>query len=157
MPTDPAHTPAPGAAAERRWLGHGLALRSTGRDSIGHDLVFAPTADGRDLALVEGGENLAQSLSVALLTAPGTDPFHTRFGFDGLQVLTRGLTQPMALELLRLSVLRTVSVESRVAEVLDLTLTETGPGTRRWQVDVLLRTVLGSVLKTTIGEVAADG
>ncbi|MET9894365.1 hypothetical protein ABZZ47_29925 [Streptomyces sp. NPDC006465] len=157
MPPGPMPSGQVGADVERRWLGHGVALRPTSPDGIGHDLVFAEGPDGRDLARVEGGENLAQDLAVALLTAPGTDPFHLRFGFDGLQVLTQGLTPPMALEMLRLSVLRTVAVDSRVAEVLDLTLTEMPPGSRRWQVDVVLRTVLGNVLQSTIGEVTADG
>ncbi|MFJ8675626.1 hypothetical protein [Streptomyces sp. NPDC093589] len=155
MPPGPPLAPVvqAGAAAERRRLGHGLALRPADADGLGHDLVLV---DGRQLGVVEGGENLAQGLAVALLTAPGTDPFHVRFGFDGLRVLTQGLTPPLALEMLRLSVLRTVSADSRVAEVLDLTLEETGHGTRRWQVNVVVRTVLGSVLETVIGEVTAD-
>ncbi|KOU61524.1 hypothetical protein ADK57_27625 [Streptomyces sp. MMG1533] len=155
MPPGPPLAPVvpAGAAAERRRLGHGLALRPAGVDGLGHDLVLV---DGRELAVVEGEENLAQGLAVALLTAPGTDPFHVRFGFDGLRVLTQGLTPPLALEMLRLSVLRTVSADSRVAEVLDLTLEETGHGTRRWRVNVVVRTVLGSVLETVIGEVTAD-
>lgn len=157
MPPGPVPTGEAGADAERRWLGHGVALRPSGPDGIGHDLVFTDGPGGRDLACVEGGENLAQDLAVALLTAPGTDPFHLRFGFDGLRVLTQGLAPPMVLEMLRLSVLRTVSVDSRVAEVLDLTLTEDPLGSRRWQVNVVLRTVLGDVLQSTIGEVAADG
>ncbi len=78
-----------GAALERRVLGHGIALAPVGAGGIGHDLVFTSGADGRDLAVVEGAENLAQCLAVALLTAPGTDPFHVDFGFDGLRVLTR--------------------------------------------------------------------
>lgn len=142
-----------GAALERRVLGHGIALAPVGAGGIGHDLVFTR---GRDLALVEGAANLAQSLSVALLTAPGTDPFHVDFGFDGLRVLTQGLAPPMALELLRLSVLRTLAADSRVAEVVELTLTETAPGSRRWQVTAVLRTVLGNALHTVIGEVSAD-
>ncbi|MFG3497635.1 hypothetical protein [Streptomyces sp. NPDC047928] len=145
-----------GAALERRVLGHGIALRPVGDGSIGHDLVFTRTEGGLDLALVEGTANLAQCLSVALLTTPGTDPFHVGFGFDGLRVLTRGLTPPMALELLRLSVLRTLAADSRVAEVVELTLTETAPGSRRWQVTAILRTVLGNAPHTMIGEVTAD-
>ncbi|MFF0792254.1 hypothetical protein [Streptomyces spiralis] len=157
MPPGPMPTGDGGADVERRWLGHGIALTPTGPGGIGHDLAFTDGPRGRDLARVEGDENLAQDLAVALLTALGTDPFHLRFGFDGLQVLTQALTPPLVLEMLRLSVLRTVSADSRVAEVLDLTLTETSPGSRRWQVNVVLRTVLGDVLQSTIGEVTADG
>ncbi|MGW0411251.1 hypothetical protein ACWDZX_08130 [Streptomyces collinus] len=155
MPPGPPPVAAAGrdVTAERRRLGHGLALRPVGDAGTGHDLVLD---GGRSLALVEGAENLAQSLAVALLTAPGTDPFHVRFGFDGLRVLTQGLTPPLALEMLRLSVLRTVTADARVAEVLDLTLEETSPGSRRWKVDVVVRTVLGGVLETVIGEVTAD-
>ncbi|MEU2391311.1 hypothetical protein [Streptomyces sp. NPDC007369] len=151
--TSPAHE---GAALERRVLGHGIALGPVGAGSIGHDLVFTSRQGGRDLALVEGTANLAQCLSVALLTAPGTDPFHVGFGFDGLRVLTQGLTPPMALELLRLSVLRTLAADARVAEVVELTLAETAPGSRRWQATAVLRTVVGSALHTVIGEVTAD-
>ncbi|MEU8471613.1 hypothetical protein AB0F30_27525 [Streptomyces sp. NPDC029006] len=155
MPPGPPPVTAAGrdVTGERRRLGHGLALRPVGDAGMGHDLVLV---GGRSLALVEGAENLAQSLAVALLTAPGTDPFHVRFGFDGLRVLTQGLTPPLALEMLRLSVLRTVTADARVAEVLDLTLEETSPGSRRWRVDVVVRTVLGGVLETVIGEVTAD-
>lgn len=153
-PAAPASEPAP---AERSVLGRGLALVPASADSIGHDLVFADGPAGRDLALVSGADNLAQDLAVALLTAPGSDPFNVRFGFDGLSVLTQDLTPPMTQEMLRLSVLRTITADSRVAEVVDLTLAETAPGTRRWRVDARVRTVLGSALDTTIGEVAADG
>ncbi|MCX4650253.1 MULTISPECIES: hypothetical protein [unclassified Streptomyces] len=155
MPPGPLLAPSPASATalKRRWLGHGLALAPVGADSLGHDLVLV---GGRELALVEGEENLAQDLAVALLTPPGSDPLHVRFGFDGLHVLTQGLTPPLALEMLRLSVLRTVSADSRVAEVLDLTLEETGPGTRRWKVNVVVRTVVGGVVETVIGEVTAD-
>ncbi|NEW69884.1 hypothetical protein [Streptomyces rhizosphaericus] len=152
----PAPTEAP-PDVERRWLGHGLALRPSGPDTIGHDLVFVRNGDSRDLAPVSGAAGLAQDLAVALLTPPGSDPLNMDFGFDGLRVLTQDLTPPLVLEMLRLSALRTVSADPRVAEVLDLVLTETEPGTRRWQVDITVRTVLGSALTTTIGEVAADG
>ncbi len=62
----------------------------------------------------------------------------------------------MTLELLRLSVLRTLAADARVAEVVELTLTEETQGSRRWQVTAVLRTVLGSALHTVIGEVTAD-
>ncbi|MCM2422896.1 hypothetical protein [Streptomyces sp. RKAG293] len=161
MPQNPTPAPAPASAPhavppERTVLGYGLALQPTGPDSIGHDLTFVDNGAGRDLALVSGADNLAQNLAVALLTAPGSDPFNVGFGFDGLSVLTQDLTPPMVQEMLRLSVLRTVTADSRVADVVDLTLTETAPGSRRWQVDASVRTVLGSVLDTTIGEVVAD-
>lgn len=155
----PNGTPPTGPYGEpgRHPLGFGLALRPTGPGSIGHDLVFTGPGTSGDLALAADADNLAQDLTVALLTAPGTDPLNVGFGFDGLRVLSRSYARPMVVEMLRLSVLRTLTADARVTEVLDLTLTETDPpGSRRWTVAASVRTVSGEVADLTIGEVTAD-
>lgn len=136
----------------RALLGHGLALESIGRDSIGLDLEWRPGPNGPALGTVEGVANLAQDLRVALLTPTGTDPFDLRFGFDGLRVLTLDVPPGLVEELVRLAVMRTLAADARVREVLDVRLNPVGPD-RRLQVDADIDTVLGETQTVTMGEV----
>jgi hypothetical protein len=154
--TEPALEPT-AATLARRWFGHGPALRPADADGIGVDVTFTESETGRRLAWVEGGDSLGQDLAVAILTATGSDPFNVRFGFDGLRVLTQDVPPALLPELLRLSVLQTVSGDARVREVLDVRMEPLNPGERRWRVDVELRTVLGDVLRLSLGEVDAHG
>lgn len=136
----------------RAVLGFGLALEPIGPDSVGFDLVWREGADGRALALVEGVDNLAQDLTVALLTPTGTDPFDVAFGFDGLRVLTLGTPPTLTEELVRLAVMRTLTADARIAEVVDVTLSPVGPD-RRQRVTVQVETMLGEALELAMGEV----
>lgn len=138
---------------QRRFFGRGLEIANVAPDSIGLDLVWRDSGDGLDLAIKEGGANLAQDLQVALLTATGTDLFNVTFGFDGLRVLTDEMTPNMTAEMLRLSVMKTMSLDARIKRVVDVTLTETEPGSRHWVVETEVQTVLGDVLKLTLGGV----
>jgi hypothetical protein len=139
-------------ATARALLGHGLALEPIGPDSIGLDLVWREGPDGPALGVVEGVANLAQDLTVALLTPTGTDPFDVDFGFDGLRVLTLDTPPTLTQELIRLAVIRTLTADNRISEVLDVALDPIGPD-RRQRVTVQVRTVLDETLQLALGEV----
>lgn len=141
-----------GGVTARALLGHGLALEPTGPGSLGLDLVWHDGPGGSVLATVQGVDNLAQDLTVALLTPTGTDPFNVGFGFDGLRVLTLDTPPALTQELIRLAVIRTLTADSRISEVLDVTLEPAGPD-RRQRVTAQARTVLGDALQLTLGEV----
>ncbi len=136
----------------RAVLGHGLALASVAPDSIGVDLVWRDGPDGAALGTVEGVDNLAQDLRVALLTPTGTDPFDVGFGFDGLRVLTLDVPPGLVEELVRLAVMRTLAADSRIREVIDVRLHPVGAD-RRLRVDAEVSTVLGGAVTVTMGEV----
>ena len=140
------------AATQREVLGHGLALAPVSDGGTALDLVWRVGPDGRALGLVVGADNLAQDLAVALLTPLGSDPFDTAFGFDGFSVLALGVGAALAQELLRLSVVRTLIADGRVAEVTDVTVEPLGLD-RRQVVRATVRTVLGQDLPMTLGEV----
>lgn len=136
----------------RSRLGHGLALRATSTDSMGLDLHWRESPNGFALTLVEGVDNLAQDLIVALLTPTGTDAFDLGFGFDGLRVLTLSTPGALTEELIRLAIIRTLSADTRVAEVNDVRLVPTGLD-RRHRVEVDIRTVLDENVQLALTEV----
>jgi hypothetical protein len=144
-------------ALQRRAFGVGLALQRPDPDSIGVDLLLVDGTNGPTFAGVEGGDCLGQDLQVALVTPLGTDPLNTRFGFDGIRVLTMGLDPWLSEELLRIAVIRAVSADPRVREVTEVRLLREDPTTRRWSVEVDVVTVLGDVRRAALGEVVADG
>lgn len=130
---------------ENTYLGWGIRVEHTASDSLGLDLVFDQGPNGRQLSLVSGAENLGQDLRVALLTATGTDLFNRSFGFDGLRVLTQNLDAVLAEEMLRLSLVQTLSQDARVKEVVKLELTAIDKTRRSYLVDVEVLTVLGEL------------
>lgn len=136
-----------------RFFGRGLRLTTVAPDSLGVDVTWEQGPDGRRLAMVAGGDNLGQDLRVALLTVTGSDAFNVAFGFDGLRVLTEGIEPHLVPEMLRLSVLKTVALDPRIRRVLDVRMQETEPGSRHWEVEVELQTVLGEVLTLVLGTV----
>jgi hypothetical protein len=144
-------------ALQRRAFGVGLALHRPEPDSIGLDLMLVEGPNGPTLAGVAGGDNLGQDLQVALVTPLGTDLLNTRFGFDGLRVLTQGLDPWLSEELVRIAVIRTVSADPRVREVTEVRMLREDPATRRWSVEVDVVTVLGDLRRAALGEVVADG
>ena len=141
------------ADLEARYFGRGAALDPTEPDSLGIDIAFADGSAGRDVAFRAGAPNLAQDLRIALLTPTGSDVFNAAFGFDGLRVLTEGHSATMAAEMLRLAVLKTVALDPRIKRVLDLTIAETEPGSRRYRVDCQIQTRIGDIVRMTIGDV----
>jgi hypothetical protein len=145
------------AARQRAVLGRGLALVPVGDGGVAHDLRWDATdGGGRHLRMVEGVENLAQDLAVAVLTPLGGDPFDTAFGFGGLSVLTLDISAPLAEELLRLSLERTLVADARVAEVTELVIEPRDPDRpddRRRVVRATIRTVLSDEARLALGEV----
>ena len=139
-------------ATARAVLGHGLALIQVPGSGSSLDLAWVEGASGRGLGLVEGVDNLAQDLAVALLTPLGSDPFDTEFGFDGLDVLTLALGQGLREQLLRVSIIRTLLADPRVVEVPEVVLEPIGDA-RRQAVHAAVRTVLGADAPMTLGEV----
>jgi len=104
----------------RRSLGRGLQLIPVG--DLGRDLTM--TADGADFAMVDGVENLAQSLSVAVLTPLGADMFNTAFGFDGLNALVEESAAVMQRERVRVSIVQLLQRDARVRRIVDVRLVD---------------------------------
>lgn len=91
---------------------------------LGQDVVLRRDDAGRavDLAVVEGVTCLGQSLTLALVTARGTDVFDTDFGFDGLDVIAGSDPPGLARERVRASVIALLGREPRVRRVVDVAL-----------------------------------
>ena len=146
-------------ALRRRALGWGIATAPIfpGVD-LGRDLVLARGPGGLDFARVEGEENLAHALEVAMTTPLGSDLFNTSFGFDGLNALA-GETDPVLVrERVRVSVIRTLRGDPRVRRILDVQLggesAGSAAGTRALHVHVAFETVTGENATLDLGRIA---
>lgn len=137
----------------RRLLGRGLELVRVG--DLGRDLTL--TGDGKDLAMVDGIGNLAQSLSVAVLTPLGGDVFDSEFGFDGLNALVDETTPVLQRERVRVAIVTLLRKDPRVANIVDVKLIDgrlEAPSTgaaRQLDVRVVFETVTGDPLTLTAG------
>jgi hypothetical protein len=104
---------------QRRILGWGLACPPIfpGAD-LGRDLVLGsgPT----DAAVVEGFDNLAQDLEIALTTALGADPFNVGFGFDGVNAIVEGTDPVLTRERVRVAIIQVLTADVRVRRIIDL-------------------------------------
>ncbi|MFF4911224.1 hypothetical protein ACFY2T_40895 [Streptomyces sp. NPDC001260] len=147
MSVAPGATTPTDATLARAVLGRGLALTQVAGGEPALDLAWS---DGP--TLVEGADNLAQDLAVAVLTPLGSDPFNTGFGFDGLRVLSLALGPLLRDEMLRVAVVRTLLADSRVTDVVDVVLEPLDAG-RQQVVRATVRTVLGGEVPMTLGEV----
>lgn len=119
------------------------------------DLVF----ERGDLVEVAGVANLAQALTVRLLTPFGSDRFNPGYGLDVTQAFTAANTARMGKELLKLNVIGTLATDPRVSEVRQVTFDDdperlaAGPGgeqrahdarvRRSWTVEADVETVAG--------------
>ncbi|MBD0708187.1 MULTISPECIES: hypothetical protein [unclassified Streptomyces] len=112
-------------------LGHGLLLDDG-------DLVLE---DG-DLAPVSGLANLAQALTLRLLTPYGSDRFHHLYGLSVEEAFTRPGVVGEVRDLLRLEIVRTLAADPRVHEVTGVEFAE-DPTRRVWSVSVLVEAVDG--------------
>jgi phage baseplate assembly protein W len=137
----------------RRLLGRGLALSKVG--DLGRDITMR--ADGSDLAMVDGVENLAQVLSVAVLTPLGGDVFNTDFGFDGLNALADETTPTLQRERVRVSIVALLRKDRRVSRIVDVQLVDqrleapTTGATRHLEVRVAFEAVSGDQLTLSAG------
>jgi hypothetical protein len=104
----------------KRLLGRGLALVPVG--ALGRDLQMAP--GGKDLAMVQGVDNLAQALTVAVLTPLGGDLFNSDFGFDGLNALAEEATPVLQRERVRVAIVQLLQKDARVSRVIDVRLVD---------------------------------
>ena len=152
MSIDPGATTPDEETLARAVLGRGLALTPVPGGEPALDLVWSTGASGGGPALVEGSDNLAQDLAVALLTPLGSDPFNAGFGFDGLRVLSMALGPAMREQMLQVAVVRTLLADSRVTDVGDVVL-EPLDAARRQVVRATVRTVLGAEVPMTLGQV----
>lgn len=85
----------------------------TGLATADGDLAFT---DG-DLRTVRGEENLVQGLSTMILTPFTSDLFNVAYGFDLANVVLKPHSRPLVKELIRLNVVKSLSLDSRVQEV----------------------------------------
>jgi hypothetical protein len=105
------------------------------------DLVI----DGGDLRRVIGAVNLAQALTLRLLTPYGTDRFNTAYGLDLRQIVSEAHGRGTARELLRLNVVRTLAADPRVREVRDVIFTADGGAARHpRRVEIVVELVTGA-------------
>ena len=130
---------------------------------LGRDLVLAPpAADGSvDFALVEGVDNLGQSLTIALTTLLGSDVFNTAFGWDGLNALAEETSPSLARERVRVSVAQLLRNDRRVRRITDVSLSgDAGiqpppAGSRELDVKVAFETATLEQTTLSLGKVAA--
>jgi phage baseplate assembly protein W len=113
------------------------------------DLVFSEGS----FQQVSGLPNLAQALTIRVLTPLGSDPFNPTYGFDTRSVFTQGVGSHLAKELVKLNLVRTLSADPRVREVLDIQFQAVDLARRGWRVEVTLATAAGqtSTLQLRLG------
>lgn len=129
----------------------------------GRDLVLQG-GDGAplDLARVASMDCLAQSLSIALTTALGSDVFNTDFGFDGLNALVEETEPAIMRECVRISVVEVLRKEPRVRQILDVDLGDDrlrppSADTRTLEVSVSFETVSLDRATMQLGRVNPGG
>jgi len=143
----------------RRLLGWGLACELTeGALDIGRDLAFTTGAGGRDLALVEGMDNLGQVLKTALTTPLGGDVFNVDFGFDGLNALAEETVPVLVQERVRIAIVTLLKKDPRVRRIVDVTLEDgrlknPGSAARALDVRVAFETASADTATLTLGKV----
>lgn len=107
----------------RRLLGFGPACELISDADVGRDLRLAANAEGSlDIAMVEGIENLGQSLAIAVTTPLGGDPFASGFGFDGLNAMAEETDPVMVRERVRVALVQVLRKDPRVRRVVDVKL-----------------------------------
>src|SRR5262245_6001871 len=152
------------AILRRRLLGFGLLFAPTqSAPDLGRDLVLAPSGDGsvRDFALIEGIDNLAQVLTVALTTPLTGDVFNVDFGFDGLNALAEETSPIMAQERIRIAVITLLQKDPRVRRIVDVKLQDgrlTNPSNvRGLAITVVFQTITGDTTSLDLGKVGLNG
>lgn len=141
-------------------LGRGLACAPVG--DLERDLVLEQDAEGRvDLAMVEGVDNLGQSLAIAVTTPLGGDVFNTDFGFDGLTALADAATPLLIRERVRVGIVTLLRKDPRVSRIVDVKLVDhrlenpNANAARQLDVRVVFETVSGDRLALSAGTLGA--
>jgi hypothetical protein len=117
------------------------------------DLVLT----GGRLAEITGIANLAQALTLRILTPLGSDPFDINYGLDVRQAFTAPNSTRIVKELLKLNLVGTLTADPRVTEVRRVTFDDdpdrlaadpdaarTARLSRKWTVVVEVDTVAGT-------------
>lgn len=132
----------------RRLLGVGLQADLVSSADIARDVSLSRTANGVDLAMLVGIDNLDQCLAIGLTTLRGSDVFNQRFGFLGLSPLTDQTSPVLAREGVRSAVAEFLASDPRVRRVLDLQVSNpmdapTGAGRRVLDISIAFEAVSG--------------
>ena len=132
----------------------GRSLKLGDGDLVMVDQVVAGDGGTRTVRTLEetsGVANLAQALTLRVLTPSGADIFNTTYGFDAADVFTRDATARTARDLIQLNVVRALGTDPRVREIREVNFVEPSPRSRRsWQVTVTVVTVDGAQQSFTI-------
>jgi phage baseplate assembly protein W len=143
---------------KRRALGWSIACDAVESGMVERDIRLVPGPNGTDFARVEGDQNLAQSLSIALTTALGGDVFNTSFGFDGLNALTDDSSAFLVRERVRIAVVKLLTKDPRVRRIIDVTLDDGRMTSGRiLSVTVAFETIAGEQATVAIGKVVTSG
>ncbi|HEY0987407.1 MAG TPA: hypothetical protein VGD80_10165 [Kofleriaceae bacterium] len=135
----------------QRLLGRGLKLVALG--DLRCDLAIAKG----DLAQVQGIDNLAQALAVAVATPLGGDVFNTDFGFDGLNALADETLPVLQRERVRIAIVQLLRKDARVTRVVDVRLVDgrldapTTGAARQLDVRVVFEAISGDRLTLSAG------
>lgn len=125
---------------------HGTGIRLADGDIV---------LENGQITLVSGIPNLAQALQLRVLTPLGNDRYDIRYGLDYRSVFTAPANAVEMRDLLRLNLVRTLTTDSRVAEIRDIQVSdsELDAHHRVWHVVVSIITSDGTpaVLTTTVG------
>lgn len=82
------------------------------------DIEFVSGPNGRDLALVQGVDNLHQQITSVLVTALGADPLNINHGFAGFEVIANERNPILRREQVRFAVQGVLQGDPRVVQVL---------------------------------------
>jgi hypothetical protein len=116
-----------------------MAELGTGLQITEGDLVLR----GGRLAELSGLANLAQALTLRILTPLGNDVFNTTYGLDTRSIFTGANGTQLTRDVISLNLVRTLGTDVRVREVREVRFLEPVDGTRRrsWPVEVMVVTI----------------
>jgi phage baseplate assembly protein W len=131
---------------------------------LGRDLELATADDGSvDFVLVEGIDNLGQSLTIALTTLLGSDVFNGAYGWDGLNAIVEETSPSLVRERVRVSIAQVLTRDPRVRRITDVSLTGDGgiapppSGSRELDVQVAFEMATMEQTTLTLGKVVTGG
>jgi phage baseplate assembly protein W len=140
----------------------GRGLRCDTVVDLGRDLRLRRTNAGLlDLDFVEGVDNLAQGLAIAVTTPLGGDVFNVDFGFDGLNALADEQLPVLQRERIRVAIVTLLRKDPRVARIVDVKLLDSrleapaASASRELEVRVVFETLTSDRLALIAGTAGA--